>query len=255
MDLMRQSKSLIRAPKIALQQELKEKQKSREVTTDHIFTSKISDEEAVISFGNLIESLFSRQFIVTMAIIVIIVIFAAIGNALPGWLKMRNLPHHSTALPFEMPPEIESLKVPVSEGPAVYDAQAEAFYIEGNKLMAAGLNHRAEKLFRQAAEQNPGEQRYWNAWQAVRREADFTVYQRQIEAWLEAERADEAWQAYLDGVQRDRRFFNQYTPDFAEKLVDAGYLASATSILLTYHELFPVHHKAKSLLEKIRSIP
>lgn len=252
---MRPAKPAIRAPKIALQQEVREKQNNGFVSTKQTITPPVYDEEAVISFGNLISSLFSRQFVITVAIIAAIATLVAVVNYLPGWLEARSRPHHSTAVPFELPPEIESQRVPVSGNPSPYNAQAEACYIEGNKLMAAGFKHRAEKMFRQASEYSPDNQKYWDAWQALRREADFESFRLQMQALLDADRADEAWEAYVNGVKRDRRFFHLYTPEFAERLAQAGHLASAASILMTFNELHPGNAKAKPLLEKIRKTP
>lgn len=252
---MRPAKPAIRAPKISLQQEIREKQNNGFVSTKQGVVKPVSEEEATISFGNLISSLFSRQFVVTVAIIAVIFTLVVLVNYLPGWLAASSRPHHTTALPFELPPEIENQHVPVSGNPSPYNAQAEAGYIEGNKLLAAGFKHRAEKMFRQAAEYSPDNQKYWDAWQALRREADFESFRLQMQALLDAGRADEAWEAYVNGVKRDRRFFHRYTPDFAERLVKEGYLASAASILMTFNELHPVNAKAKPLLEKIRNTP
>ena len=260
---MRPDKPKIRAPKIALQQEIKEKQeeikeKQQEVPAVAMPVrpaERIRPEDSTsMGVGDMVSSLFSHQFLVTLAILAAIVAVVLLVNYLPGWLETRSRPHHSTAVPFELPPEIENQRVPVREA-APFNPTAEAYYIEGNKMMVAGSAHRAEHLFRQAAEANPDEQKYWNAWQAVRREADFDVFKRQMEALLGAGRADEAWEAYVNGVKRDRRFFHRYTPDFAERLVKEGYLASAASILMTFNELHPVNAKAKPLLEKIRNTP
>lgn len=254
---MRPDKPKIRAPKISLQQEIKEKQQEApDVIAPVRSAERIRPEGSTsIGVGDAVSSLFSQQFLVTLAILAAIVVVVLIGNALPDWLEARKRPHHSTAVAFELPPEIEDQRVPVSGNPTPYNVQAEACYIEGNKLLAAGFKHRAEKMFRQAAEHSPDNQKYWDAWQALRRESDFETFKRQMEALLAAGRADEAWEAYVNGVKRDRRFFNHYTPDFAERLMKAGYLASAASILMTYNELFPVNSKARPLLEQIRKIP
>jgi hypothetical protein len=260
---MRPDKPKIRAPKIALHQELKGKQQeisdsgSSEVTADVIKpAARIKPESSTsMSIGNMLTSLFSSQFLVTLAILAAIVVSVLLVNSLLGWLEASSRPHHSTAVPFELPPEIESQRVPVSGNPSPYNAQAEACYIEGNKLMAAGFKHRAEKMFRQASEYSPDNQKYWDVWQALRREADFESFRLQMQALLDADRADEAWEAYVNGVKRDRRFFHLYTPEFAERLAQAGHLASAASILMTFNELHPVNAKAKPLLEKIRNTP
>ncbi|PKL47271.1 MAG: hypothetical protein CVV42_13565 [Candidatus Riflebacteria bacterium HGW-Riflebacteria-2] len=254
---MRPDKPKIRAPKIALQQEIREKQQD---APDAVMPVRPADRikpegSTRIGVGDIATSLFSQQFLVTLAILAAIVAIVLLVNYLPGWLEARNRPHHSTAVPFELPPEIENQRVPVSGNPPPYNVAAEACYIEGNKLMAAGFTHRAEKMFRQATEHSPDNQKYWDAWQALRREGDFVALKRQMEALLEAGRANEAWEAYVNGVKRDRRFFHRYTPDFAERLVQVGHLASAASILMTFNELHPVNANAKPLLEKIRSIP
>ena len=258
---MRPDKPKIRAPKIALQQEIKEKQQvafadgSPEAVIIKPATRIRPEGSTSMGVGDIVTSLFSQQFLVTLAILAAIVVVILLVNYLPGWLEARNRPHHSTAVPFELPPEIENTRVPVSGNPTPYNVQAEACYIEGNKLLAAGFKHRAEKMFRQAAEHSPDNQKYWNAWQALRREGDFDIFKKQMEALLDAGRADEAWEAYVNGVKRDRRFFHRYTPDFAEQLVQAGHLASAASILMTFNELYPVNAKTKPLLAKIRNTP
>ncbi|MBU1108235.1 MAG: hypothetical protein KKB51_16300 [Candidatus Riflebacteria bacterium] len=253
---MGSDKPAIRAPKIASQQELKESQRQTTVQLAQKSSERILPPgSSTIRAGDSFASLFSRSFLVTVGAIALLTAIVFAVNSFPGWWKARSRPHHSTAVAFELPPEIESPRVPVSGKPPVYNVKAEACYIEGNKLMAAGFMYRAENMFHQAAEHNPDDQKYWNAWQALRREADFTVLRRQMEALLEANREDEAWEAYVNGVKRDRRFFNSFTPDFAEKLVKKGLLASATSILITYNELFPVNPKARQLIEKIRSTP
>lgn len=252
---MRQDKPTIRAPRIALQQELKVRQ--QEAVHPAVASSEriLPADSSTISAGDFLGSLFSRQFIVTIAALVILAAFVSAVDAMQSWSKNHGRPHHSIAVPFELPPKIENPRVPVSGNPAAYNVMAEACYIEGNKLMAAGFPHRAEKMFRQAAEHSPDNQKYWDAWQALRREADFDAYRYQMYALLEADRDDEAWEAYVNGVRRDHSFFNRFTPDFAERLVKAGHLASAASILMTYNELYPVNAKAKPLLEKIRSMP
>jgi len=254
---MRPDKPKIRAPKIALQQEIKEKQQEVPAVAMPVRPAeRIRPEDSTsMGVGAMVSSLFSHQFLVTLAILAAIVAVVLLVNYLPGWLETRSRPHHSTAVPFELPPEIENQRVPVSGNPTSYNVQAEACYIEGNKLLAAGFKHRAEKLFRQAAEHSPDNQKYWDAWQALRREGDFDVFKKQMEALLDAGRADEAWEAYVNGVKRDRRFFHRYTPDFAERLVKAGHLASAASILMTFNELHPVNAKSKPLLEQIRNTP
>ena len=252
---MKQNKLTIRAPRISLKQELKEKQpvvsEFSQLPPEHEFPTSNS----TMSAGDFFSSLFSRNFLVTAGVFFALVLLVFAADSLKSLWKSRGRPHHLTAEAFELPPGIENPRVPVSGNPSVYNARAEACYIEGNKLLAAGSVHRAENMFRQAAEFNPDDQKYWDAWQALRREADFATLHRQMEALLEADRETEAWEAYIEGVTRDRRFFNRFTPDFAEKLIEAGFLASAASILMTYNELFPAHPKARQLLEKIRKTP
>lgn len=255
MGLMRQDKPTIRAPRIALQQELKVKQRETVQPAVASFECILPADSSTISAGNFLSSLFSRHFLVTIAALVTVAVIVYAIDSYNHWSKTRGRPHHSTAVAFELPPEIENPRVPVSGNPPAYNVMAEACYIEGNKLLASGFTHRAEKMFRQAADHSPDNQKYWDAWQALRREADFDTFRRQMEALLEADRDNEAWEAYVNGVKRDRRFFHRYTPDFAERLVKAGHLASAASILMTFNELYPVNAKAKPLLEKIRSMP
>ncbi|HAE41193.1 MAG TPA: hypothetical protein DCG57_21555 [Candidatus Riflebacteria bacterium] len=252
---MRPDKPAIRAPKIALKQELQENQRETGQPAVASFERIPPSESTAMGAGDFLRGLFSRHFLVTIAALAILAGIVYAVDSFNHWSKTRGRPHHSTAVAFELPPEIENPRVTVSGNPTAYNVMAEACYIEGNKLLAAGFNHRAEKMFRQAAEHSPDNQKYWDAWQALRREADFDTFRRQMNALLEADRDNEAWEAYVNGVRRDRRFFNRFTPDFAERLVKAGHLASAASILMTYNELFPVNAKTKPLLEKIRSMP